>query len=285
MSDHLNGIDLLLYLKKDYPQMSAVEKKIAGFFITSIDQIPDKTVTEIADICDVSEASIIRFAKKMGYSGFYQMKIELAKSSIQGNLIGKHNTAPESVESVKTKALNITLDNIRDSYKNLSATELEKAVQLLATCKNVFFFAAGNSYPPCLDFMYKLGRLGIRGYMSEIPERSLLQARNMEDGDIAFILSHSGDSTLVYEALRIIKKKQLPIIGMTNYRKSPIIKLLDITLTTAVHHNMFSGAENLTRITETSIFDLIFYTLFYIRKEFNLQYISQTESDQSLYSL
>ena len=74
-------------------------------------------------------------------------------------------------------------------------------------------------------------------------------------------------------------------IGMTNYKKSPITKLLDITLVTVAHHNMFSGAENLTRITETSIFELIFYNLFFIRKEFNLQYISQTESDQSLYSL
>ena len=285
MSNHLNGIDLLLYLKKTYVQLSAVEKKMANFFITSIDIVPDKTVTEIADICDVSEASIIRFAKKIGYSGFYQMKIELAKSSIQGSSISRHDTAPENIKSVIEKSLAITLDNIRDSYKNLSTIELEKAVHLLATCENVFFFAAGNSYPPCLDFVYKLGRLGIRGHLSETPERSLLQARNMKNGDIAFILSHSGDSTLVYEALSTIKKKQLPVIGMTNYKKSPIVKLLDITLITTAHLNMFNGAENLTRITETSIFDLIFYNLFFIRKEFNLQYISQTESDQSLYSL
>ena len=144
MDNHLNGIDLLLYLKKTYSQMSAVEKRLADFFITSINQIPDRTVTEISDICNVSEASIIRFVKKMGYSGFYKIKIELAKSSTRGESLEKHDSAPESIKSVKIKSLNITLDNIRDSYDNLSTTELEKAVHLLATCKNVYFFYRGK---------------------------------------------------------------------------------------------------------------------------------------------
>ena len=285
MKQQTRGNDLIPYLQKVYTKLSAVDKRLADYFITSSVQVPDKTITELADICGVSEASIIRFAKKMGFSGYYQMKIELAKSLPHqtGSIEGLE--APDTIEGIVRRSLDISLHNIRTTFEHISIPDLEEAVRILSECSQVYFFAAGNSVLPCLAFMYKLGKLGIQGHMSEIPEMSLLQARNMREGDVAFALSHSGDSTLVNEALQIVHDKGLPVLGITNYQRSPIMKWMDIALVSTVRESMFPGANTLSRLTETAMLDLLFYLLFSARRGSSLESISQTESDQALFSL
>jgi len=285
MGDYLNSVDLLLHLKCNYEQMSVVEKKITDYFLVSLEQVPDKTVTEVSDICEVSEASIVRFVKKLGFNGFYQMKIELAKSSSQSLEPGRHESDPESISGVVEKSLSIALENIQNSYESIPSSDLEKTVELLASCRMVYFFAAGNSIPLCHSFIYRLGRLGIKGAVSNVPEMSLIQAQNMEQGDIAFAITHSGDSILVNEALQTVKSKNLPVIGLTNFKKSPVMKWIDLPIVTAVQHDLFNGAENFTRLTEAAILDLLFYLLFFRKKDFYEGYVSQTESDQSVYSI
>lgn len=285
MKNPISGYDLIPHLQKVHAKLSAVDKRLADFFISSSAQVPDKTITELADLCGVSEASIIRFAKKMGFSGFYQMKIELAKSLHHQTGGLDVDDAPDTIEGIVRRSLDMSIHNIRSTIEHLACADLEEAVRILSGCSQVYFFAAGNSVLPCLAFMYKLGKLGIQGHMSEIPEMSLLQARNMREGDIAFALSHSGDSTLVNEALQIVHEKGLPVIGITNYQRSPIVKWTDIALVSTVRESVFPGANTLSRLSETAILDLLFYLLFYAKRGTSLEFISQTESDQALFSL
>lgn len=284
MEELLNRSDLLLNIQRTYSEMSAVEQRFADFIKSSINEIPDKTVTQIAELCDVSEASIIRFAKKMGYKGFHQMKIEIARSMESQSLETPEGSTDTFAELVE-KSTSLTLANIKNTYEHLDLVQLEHAADLISSCKQVHMFAAGNSLPVCHDFAYRLGRIGIRAVSFNLPEMTLLQAQNMKEGDIAFAFSHSGESILVNEALRIVSGLKLPIICMSNYLKSPIMKWADISIVTSVHHGLFEGGQNLTRISEYAVFDLLFYMLFYKRKDLNMKMINKIESDQSIYSL
>ena len=284
MEKILNRSDLLLQIQRTYADMSAVEQRFSDFIRTSIDDIPDKTVTELSDICGVSEASIIRFAKKMGYQGFHQMKIEIARS-MQTQPVDAPIGAEDTVTGLMDRSLSLAVANIRNTYEHLEVSQLEKAVRLISDCDQVLVFAAGNSLPVCHDFVYRLGRIGIRAICSELPELALLQAQNMKRGDIAFAFSQSGESVLVNEALQIVSGMKLPVICMSNYLKSPIMKWADVRIITSVHHEMFEGGQSQTRLTEYAVFDLLFYMLFFTRKDLHMEMLAKIESDQSIYSI
>ncbi len=285
MDSPMSSSDLLLHIKKNYSGWSLVEQRLADYISSSIGEIPDKTVTELSDICDVSEASIIRFSKKMGYKGFHHMKIELARS-VNSQISSEFpEEVSNTLQGLVERSYKTSITNIKNTYDHIDMNQLEQAVTLITRCNQVNIFAAGNSLPICHDFVYRLGRIGIRAVTSDLPEKTLLLAQNMQKGDIALAFSHSGDSILVNEALKIVFSKKLPIICMSNFVKSPIMKWADISIVTSVHNSMFEGGQYLTRLTEYAVFDLLFYMLFYARKDKNLDMISQTESAQSLYSL
>jgi RpiR family transcriptional regulator, carbohydrate utilization regulator len=278
--------DFLLNLQSLYPTFSLVEKKIADALQKSYDRAPDMTVTELAEKSDVSEASIIRFARKIGYSGYYQMKIDIVKSLVSGKESEKElSSEPDDLKALKSKAVKVALSNIRNSYDSIDMEALEKTVELISNARSIYFFAAGNSLHVALDASYKLGKLGYQAFCETVPERALLQARNMGPEDLAFAVSRSGSSKLVNQALAIVHSKNLPAVALTNYIKSPITKWCRHVLVTSNHNTMFSRELIITRLSECAVIDLIFYVLLFKKHKQSSESFTQTEEDQSHFSL
>ena len=275
-------LDVLQHIKSFYPELSQVEKRIADTIEVKLEHIPDMTVTELAEQSDVSDASVIRFAKKIGYEGFYQMKIQIIRSFYHE---GKDNSQPNETATLPEQIADIITSNIKNCFNSIDMEAVQKTVELIKTSKNIFFFAAGNSLTIAQDASYKLGKLGYRSFCETIPERSLLQARNMQKGDLACAVSRSGSSQLVVQALHIVKRKGIPSVIISNYTKSPCAALGSILLLTSSYRSLYPGETVQTRIAEMALVDLIYYMVLgscsdYVRKQ-----LTESESDQSLFSL
>ena len=65
-----------------YDSFFETEKKIGDYIIRNPKDIVDVTVGELAVKCQVSEASISRFCKKIGLKGFHHLKISIAKELV-----------------------------------------------------------------------------------------------------------------------------------------------------------------------------------------------------------
>lgn len=281
-----SGNEFLLTLQSQYTDFSQVERKIADAVKESLENIPDMTVTELAERSEVSEASIIRFAKKIGFTGYYQMKIAVIRSMPIGgasDMVRSH--FQNDIDSVKKRTEEIVLSNIANTYKMIDQKELERAVEQIEKAESICFFAAGNSLPAALDASYKFGKLGFRTFCETVPERALLQARNMQCGELAFGISRSGSSKQVVLALTILKRNNIASIILTNYTKSPCSSLSDTVLITSSHETMFAGETVITRLSETAVIDLIYYMILLKRNNSVQESLTESEYDQSAYSL
>lgn len=279
-----NQLDFLHSMLNRYPSFSPAEKKIADYFSTSLDSVPAMTVTELAEACSVSEASIIRFSRKIGYSGYYQMKVEIIRS-----LITKENersvvSGTHDYPSLKDRTLDISMNNMRNTFNAIDMDVIEKVLTLILGSNAIYFFAAGNSLNVALDASYKLGKLGLKTYCESVPERALMLARNMQEGDIAFGITHSGGSKLVALTLKIAHSKHIPVICLTNFTNSPIIKWCDHVLFTSAHTAVLSEISILSRLCEHAVIDFIFHMLFISKSESGQESFYLSEIDQSEYS-
>lgn len=66
-------------IKEKYDLLTKSEKKVANIILSSPDQVAHGTMNDIKGLAKVGDATIIRFCQKLGYSGFSDLKIDVAK--------------------------------------------------------------------------------------------------------------------------------------------------------------------------------------------------------------
>ena len=74
-------IKIISKLKANYGSFSKSEKKIADFIINDPQRIIPLYITELANECGTSEATIVRFARKIGFDGYQGLKLSIASES------------------------------------------------------------------------------------------------------------------------------------------------------------------------------------------------------------
>lgn len=58
---------------------SKMEQKIANYILNHPEEVKQLTTYQVAKICKTSQASIVRFAKKIGFSGYPDFKLSLSQ--------------------------------------------------------------------------------------------------------------------------------------------------------------------------------------------------------------
>jgi DNA-binding MurR/RpiR family transcriptional regulator len=274
--------DLIEYLHSHSKNFQNSDGLIAGFILKHSKKVLKMTVTEMAEKVQVSDATIIRFCQKIGFKGYYQMKIVLAQSirETPGN-----DQAGDSVQEPISYVSNIVLDNIRETKKRLDAALINKAAELINRAESVYFFAMGNSYPIAFDAAYKLSRIGIHTFVSNSPEYQISSAYFLNERSVAFGVSHSGASKTVLKIFEIAKSKGAPVILLSNYEKSPLAQLADINLTTRSYREYFLDADLVTRICGMYLIDVLFFAVLIQRNKGYSKLFQEEEESMSEFTL
>ena len=76
----------------------ALPKKIADFVIDHPDQAVHMTVVQLAESCEVSEASVVRFCQCLQYAGFYEFKLSLAAEIVPASQMIQEDITVEDTE-------------------------------------------------------------------------------------------------------------------------------------------------------------------------------------------
>ena len=89
-------------IKENYQQMFSAEKKVADYILQHPEQTVSANVSELAELSGVSDATVIRMCKHLGYQGFYQMKLNLARDLGQHQLVGYRGDQnnPDTVKEI-----------------------------------------------------------------------------------------------------------------------------------------------------------------------------------------
>ncbi|HMR64756.1 MAG TPA: RpiR family transcriptional regulator, partial [Anaerolineae bacterium] len=93
---------------------------MAHFILNSPQETINLTITELGARVGVSEASIVRFAQALGYSGFHALKIRLAEDIVSPNMIAHEDMMPDDnpVTAVQ-KAMMLGLRSLEDTMQIL----------------------------------------------------------------------------------------------------------------------------------------------------------------------
>ena len=115
-------VDSILRL---YDEMYQAEKRAADFILQNPTRIISMNVSEVSRESDASEATIVRFCKRLGYTGFHQLKLTLASEYGYGeNERNKDDFRPDDVNGY----LSLTATRVLNLSKNINTEAVEACV-------------------------------------------------------------------------------------------------------------------------------------------------------------
>ena len=184
----------ILKIKHCYSELNGKFREIADYILSVPEKIVRHKVKDIAEACDCDDALIIRFCKKIGYSGFTEFKMSIASEFMPVNInIADKEFAPEdSFSQMKQNFLDNNVKVLHDTISLLGEEEIEKAATVLSGAKNIYLLAAGVSGVVAEDIQIKLMRLGFNAIFKSDVEFSKVLISLCGKDDAVIAISYSG---------------------------------------------------------------------------------------------
>lgn len=258
---------LVLDRLKEGKDFTGTDFSISRFILNDPDNVVHMSLGELSRAAYCSEASIIRLCKKVGCSGFPEFKLQLAKEfNAYGDTVNIVLDTPfdqsadpkEIVHSLSA----ISCKAITDAEQAMDMDKLKKAADMMMKARRIYFFGQDQSLIIAHDFRYKLLRIGIEADCDSIQGFSNLYPRNMNENDVAFVISHYVSSFNVLRWIELLKKNHVPMILLTCVKDVDFLEEGDISLVvpnaeTNRNIGSFSGRTGMSYVCDC-IFGLIF---------------------------
>ena len=231
--------------------LTKVAQKIAAFILDNMEEACFMTSTEIAAQVNASEASVIRFTRALGFSGYMDFQKSLRKSysekvaSISNNITVPAERLLKSVEkSDSTDVMEMHLHNcIHDLnsvvQKNTSAAFIEAADLIMRSHRKYIVSSRANTGVG--SYMYLLLKHMLDDvYSTNHPALSvidILSDAEKEDCIIAF--SFPRYSELDLSALEMVVERGTSIVVFTDKPSSPLAQHASSVILADVDTNVF----------------------------------------------
>jgi DNA-binding MurR/RpiR family transcriptional regulator len=260
--------------------------RLASWLLQQRQKIVDLPISRFAQETGVTETTIVRFCKGIGYSGYRELRLALVQSVgvAKGLQLGAGESSPEpgdgSMLSLAKKMVAINTDVLTRTPQLLDEQSLEQAVEALLKGTEVYLVGFGSSTPIALDLYQRLLRLGIRATICSDPHILTVITTNLEPGAVLFGVTYSGQSRDLVDALKAVKGREATTIVLTSNAGAAAARLADILLISAVPE-MAARETVATRISQLAIVDVLCTALIMRHRKGDAVALGQLEKEMT----
>lgn len=232
-------MDVLMKIQKEYLSLASQEKKVADFILRYSATINNMNIKELAQQTATSPATITRFVKRIGLSSYTDMKIQLQSAD---------STDPiDPTGSIIDDVFQYYQNVIKNTQRLIHLDQVEAFVHLITLAPKVIIIGASNSGVTADIFRVRLMRMGIEAIAYSDPMWMVMNAGISNPDDLYIVLSNSGTTSCVLEAIRRAKMRGCKIISITSYSENPIADRSDLALhvynTRFVNNEKFANSQ------------------------------------------
>jgi DNA-binding MurR/RpiR family transcriptional regulator len=249
-------------LRGKYDSLSNSEKKVADYIINHNGIIHSLTLADIANHSKVSEATVVRFFRSLGYERLFDLKVDLLQSLESSTKYIHSEIKPEdSQEAIVTKLFLGSMQALGDTLAIMDFQKFEKIILLLQKAHNILIIGIGSSWWVCQELNQRLLRLGLHSQAQVDCYTQLAQAALLTDNDLLFVVSQTGEPESLIRIVNEAKNNNCPIITITGNENSPIGQLSDIVLLSISNEMPFESLSS--RVAQHIIVQSIYISLAY----------------------
>jgi len=235
--DNDNIIDIIY---GNLGSMTATDQKVAQAVLADPKAAVNYTISELAKVAQVSEASISRFCKNLALTGFHQLKIQLAKVADDESAYYDEINI-DNVQQALTNIKSNKVAEISNTIAGFSTPVIKKIMALIDHARILQIAAEGNTYPVVADAVYRFNQIGIMAIGDESWSTSIGQTLNLTADDVLLVISNSGESKSLLKQIDVAHQRGIQVIAITNRKDSPIALKADRHLRTSVRQHVLNS--------------------------------------------
>jgi DNA-binding MurR/RpiR family transcriptional regulator len=246
---NIKRIDPFVAARNEYPNLGEQEKRCADILLAQPEKVIRLSISEFAALANTSQATAVRFARKLGFEGYPHLKLStVASIGYQAGSFGQESQELELGINEK--------DGSSEVLQKLIA-DLNQAVTLVQRARVVATYGAGASNLVAKDCQLKFARLGKATINFEDNHQALSAIATLDAGDVLIVVSHSGATPEVLSVAEEFVANGVNLICITNDAKSPLAKLAAVSLRTQAERKSIRVGATVSRIAQLFIVDLL----------------------------
>lgn len=256
---HEQSSGILVYIENNYKTLTSSLQKIAIFTLSSPGKVIGLTTSDLARELAVSEATIVRFCQTLGFKGYADFKIKLAKD------LGADNYDPvpsgflqkDSSYDVIRKVLQAEYEDIRFALDMMDMDAMLKCLDIICLSNHIGFFGVGSSAIVAANAKEHFLHYGKRAHAEQDGISQIVLANTLGPNDLAFAISISGQSSIPLQAIQIAKKNGAHTVCLTQNPKSTIAYASDCVLVAYRRSAYTDDLGTVSRIVHSAIIDAL----------------------------
>ena len=203
---------------------------VADYLLQHAEDAQYLSISSLAKACGVAEATIFRFCRSLGFDGYNEMKIALAKATATALPVTLKLEPGVDTQTLCTHAYNTAIEALNGTRSALDPDAIDRAATLLQRARQVYCFGQGGSQVLANDIWARFSTVTTKFHTAGDSHMQAITASLMGPEDVVLFVSYSGATRDLMETLRTAKANGAKIILITHYEDSPGAKLADIVL-------------------------------------------------------
>ncbi len=246
-------------IRMKLPGLTPLEGKVAADILARKDISESMSLKDVAEGSGVSEAMVVKVAKKLGFGGFRDFRQGLvdyyrSDTAALHSEISEADTAGEIVQKVFRTAMQA----LEETFAILDLEAFDRAADYLHRARQRDFYGLGGSAQIARDVSHKFLRIGIRSQVFDDAHMMMMSASLLGPDDVAVAFSHSGNTAAVLDAVELARRNGARTIAVTNYPESPVARIVDVVLCSTAQNSPLLGENATARIAQLNLLDALF---------------------------
>ncbi|GAB7388677.1 MurR/RpiR family transcriptional regulator [Bacillaceae bacterium] len=251
-----------------YSSLSRKEKSVADYILENAEEIVHLSITELAENADCAEATIFRLCKRLGYKGYQALKIALASEIVKPSETFDDEIQPDDdMLTLAKKVFARHIVSLNDTVMLQKEEDLQAAARAIANAKRVEFYGAGESAAIAQDAYRKFIHTGLHCTIHVDAYLQRASAALLDKECVAVAISLTEANKDFVEVLQIAKEAGATTIGITDDLKSPLTKLVDLTLFASAKGSGYPEERIPSGLSQMALLDVLYVATFLIRRE------------------
>ena len=250
-------------ISSQYFQLTNSEKKVADYILGHRIDVQYMSISELAEECAVADATISRFCRRLGISGYNAFKLELAKASTPPAI-------PVSVEELDKgggyaqsckRALNESVAALEQTAHLLDAGQVRRALELMEGAPRVVCMGQGGCMVIAQEAWSMFSTVSPKFQFVPDSHLQISTAALMFPKDVVLYFSYSGSTRDLQDLLETARARKVKVILVSRFPKSPGGQLADVVLQCGANEGPLQAGSATARMAMLFVLEVLFLEL------------------------
>lgn len=219
----------------NFESLSPKQRQLARYLLENEGAAVFHSAADIAEEVGTSSATVVRFARSLGYEGYADLQ-EAVRSSFRpyrtvAAKMAEQVAGGQPAEEPGARLARLSARNVRRTMERLTGEQVAGAVDAMLNAEEILIFASGLSAPTALLMEHHLAMLGLpaRAFLNEGVDQ-VLHLSQLTPQDLVIVISVWRYIRRTVEAAEAAREAGATCMAITDSPVSAVAGLADYVL-------------------------------------------------------